>query len=92
MARLTKRIAFAFAAALCARAEIQLPYLIAEHMVVQRGLPVHIWGNAEPGERVTVKFRGVERAAAADSLGRWSVYLPPGAAGGPFPWPSTRPC
>lgn len=77
-------MALACAAAFRARAEIKLPYLIADHMVVQRGLPVHIWGKADPGERVAVAFRGAERAAVADSLGRWSVYLPPGDAGGPF--------
>jgi len=67
-----------------ARANITLPYLIADHMVVQRDLPVHIWGKAAPGENVIVAFRGAERRDAADSLGRWSVYLPPGPADGPF--------
>ncbi len=63
---------------------MSLPYLIADHMVVQRGLPVHIWGMAEPGETVSVAFRQNERRSVADQLGRWSVYLPPGDAGGPF--------
>jgi len=80
----TRLLACTIAAAICAYAEIKLPYLIADHMVVQRGLPVHIWGKAEPGERVGVTFRGHDRTAVTDSLGRWSVYLPPGAAGGPF--------
>jgi sialate O-acetylesterase len=71
-------------AACCARAEVKLPYLIADHMVLQRGLPVHIWGKADPAERVSVTFRGVDRSTSADDLGRWSVYLPPGEAGGPF--------
>ncbi|MBZ5584588.1 MAG: sialate O-acetylesterase, partial [Acidobacteriia bacterium] len=66
------------------RANIELPYLIADHMVLQRGLPVHIWGKAEPGETVSVAFRGAERKAVTDPLGRWSVFLPPGEAGGPF--------
>ena len=74
----------AVALAWCARGNVQLPYLIADHMVVQRGLPVHIWGMAEPGEAVSVAFRGAERHAVADPLGRWSVSLPPGDAGGPF--------
>ena len=76
-------LALAFAAG-TASAEVALPYLIADHMVVQRGLPVHVWGKAEPGEHVTVRFRGEERTAVTDSLGRWSVYLRPGEAGGPF--------
>src|ERR1035438_8319430 len=53
-------------------------------MVVQRELPVHIWGMAAPGEEVRVSFRGETRATKAGELGRWSVYLKPGAAGGPF--------
>ncbi len=78
------RIALAFAFASWAPAAVTLPYLLADHMVVQRGLPVHIWGKAEPGERVNVGFRGTESSSVADALGRWTVYLPPGEAGGPF--------
>lgn len=58
--------------------------MLAEHMVMQRGLPVHIWGNADATEAVSVDFRGATRTTRADNLGRWSVYLPPGEAGGPF--------
>jgi sialate O-acetylesterase len=74
----------ALAASLCASAAVRLPSVIGEHMVVQRGLPVHVWGLAEPGEAVSATFRGESRGATADDLGRWSIYLPPGEAGGPF--------
>src|SRR5579862_1159146 len=67
-----------------ARGDIGLPAVLAEHMVVQRGLPVHIWGSAAPGENVAVEFRGDTRTATADRLGRWSIFLAPGDAGGPF--------
>jgi sialate O-acetylesterase len=65
-------------------AEVTLPKILASHMVVQRDLPVHIWGTAAPGEEVGVNFRGETRSTKAGQLGRWSVYLAPGAAGGPF--------
>jgi sialate O-acetylesterase len=65
-------------------ADVTLPTLIAEHMVIQRGLPVHIWGKAAPDEAVSVTFRGETQAAKADPFGRWSVHLAPGEAGGPF--------
>ena len=65
-------------------AAVTLPYILADHMVLQRGLPVHIWGKASPGEAVAVAFRGHTRNATADAAGRWSVYLPPGEAGGPY--------
>ena len=66
-------------------AAVTLPAVLTDHMVVQRNLPVHVWGWAAAGEAVTVTFRGANGATATDSLGQWSVYLPPGEAGGPFP-------
>jgi sialate O-acetylesterase len=53
-------------------------------MVVQRDLPVHVWGHATPGEQVNVTFRDETRVVSANPLGRWNAYLRPGAAGGPF--------
>ncbi|MHB1936687.1 MAG: sialate O-acetylesterase [Acidobacteriaceae bacterium] len=67
-----------------ARAEARLPSIFADHMVVQRRLPVHVWGMATANETVSVTFRGESQRTTADSLGRWSVYLKPGEAGGPF--------
>jgi sialate O-acetylesterase len=71
-------------AALAANAAVRLPHLLTSGMVVQRGMPVHVWGAADPGEPVNVAFRGETRATTADELGRWSVWLKPGDAGGPF--------
>jgi sialate O-acetylesterase len=84
MNKLPLLIAFTLVAGSVAHADVTLPHILAEHMVVQRDLPVHIWGKAKPDEGVAVTFRGATQSATADSLGRWSVYLPPGAAGGPF--------
>ncbi len=67
-----------------ASAQVTLPKILTSHMVVQRDLPVHVWGMAAPGEEVRVSFRGESRSTKAGELGRWSVYLSPGAAGGPF--------
>ncbi len=65
-------------------AEVKLPTLFSDHMVVQRQRPVHVWGMAAPGESVAVSFRGESKSTSADRLGRWNVYLAPGEAGGPF--------
>jgi sialate O-acetylesterase len=65
-------------------ADATVPTLLADHMVVQRGLPVHVWGMAAPHEAVSVTFRGETKSCSADDDGRWSVYLSPGEAGGPF--------
>ncbi len=67
-----------------ADAAVSLPAVLGEHMVVQRELPFHLWGQAAPGETVRASFRGESRSAAADDLGRWSLHLPASAAGGPF--------
>ncbi len=65
-------------------AQVVVPKVIGSHMVVQRELPVHVWGTAAPDERVAVSFRGETSATEANGTGDWSVYLKPGAAGGPF--------
>jgi sialate O-acetylesterase len=75
-------LAFSYAGA--AYGDVMLPRVLASHMVVQRDLPVHLWGWAVAGETVTVSFRGQDRTTGANDLGQWGVYLPPGAAGGPF--------
>ncbi|UWZ82511.1 sialate O-acetylesterase [Occallatibacter riparius] len=69
---------------LSASAQVILPKVLSDHMVVQRDLPVHVWGMAQPGEQVTVSFRGEAKSTTSTNIGRWSLYLKPGAAGGPF--------
>lgn len=70
--------------ALPVSAQLTVPKVLSDHMVVQRGLPVHVWGKAPVGEQVSVTFRGETETATSNPLGRFSVYLKPGAAGGPF--------
>ena len=65
-------------------ADVSLPALFGDHMVVQRDLPVHVWGMAAPDEAVEVKFRDQSMSTAAAADGSWEVYLDPGSAGGPF--------
>lgn len=67
-----------------ASAQVTLPRVLSDHMVVQRNLPVHVWGRAPVGEQVLVTFRGETETATSNRLGRFSVYLKPGTAGGPF--------
>jgi len=65
-------------------ADVRLPALISDHMVLQQGVSAAIWGTADPGEAVTVKFREREYSATAGSDGKWRVHLEPISAGGPF--------
>jgi sialate O-acetylesterase len=67
-----------------AAADVRLPAVLGDHMVLQADRPIHLWGWAEPDERVQAKFRGQIGSAAADAEGRWSLYLNPETAGGPY--------
>ena len=64
-------------------AEVTLPALIGDHMVLQRDATVPIWGQAAPGEKVAVEFLGQNRSATADKNGDWRVNLKRLKAGGP---------
>ncbi len=82
--RLLHLSALAAALAFRAQADVTLPGILTDHMVVQRGRPVHIWGRAAANEAVSVSFRGETRQTTATAGGQWSVFLAPGEAGGPF--------
>jgi len=73
--------------AVTASAAVRLPSVVDSHMVLQRDKAISIWGWADPGEDVIVTLddRKVWTGRAqADSDGRWQVFLPPIAAGGPY--------
>jgi sialate O-acetylesterase len=67
-----------------ASAAVRLPNILSSHMVLQRDRPMHFWGWADPGEKVTVTLDGQIAESTADNLGKWSLYLPAHVAGGPF--------
>ncbi|HEX8283206.1 MAG TPA: sialate O-acetylesterase [Pyrinomonadaceae bacterium] len=60
-----------------------LHQLFADHMVLQRGARVPVWGWTTPGARVSVRMWGREAWATADARGRWTARLGPFEAGGP---------
>ena len=65
------------------RADVRLPGVFGEHMVLQCETAVPVWGWADPGEKVTVTLGDQSKEATADADGRWSVKLAALAAGGP---------
>lgn len=77
-------LAVALLLPLSASAEIRLPNAISDHAVLQRERPIHLWGWATAGARLTAQFHAQTVAAMADSFGRWSLWLAPEAAGGPY--------
>lgn len=67
-------------------AEVKLPSLFADGMVLQQRSNVTVWGWAEPGERVSVRgsWQWLGRSTATtDAEGRWQVRLNTPRAGGP---------
>jgi sialate O-acetylesterase len=58
-------------------ADVRLPALISDHMLLQRGAPARVFGWADPGEQVTVQYRGQTVAATANENGKWHVWLSP---------------
>lgn len=62
-------------ATVSARADVTLSAIFDEHMVLQRDIPVAVYGKAEPGEKVTVDFAGQTQSATADKEGAWCVKL-----------------
>ncbi|WP_294348140.1 sialate O-acetylesterase [Sphingobacterium sp.] len=63
------------AASFSAKANVILPNIFANHMVLQRNQPVAIFGSASPGEQVSVAFQNQLKTTEADQNGRWKVEL-----------------
>src|SRR5581483_10695621 len=66
-----------------ARADVRLPALVGDNMVIQQNVPARVWGWAAPGEQVTVTLAGKSAKTKADAQGKWEVRLGPFKAGGP---------
>lgn len=58
-------------------AEVRIPNVFGDHMVLQRDMNVPVWGWAAPGETVTVEFFGQSVSAKADTDGKWRLRLGP---------------
>ena len=95
------RLSLAVLLCLCATsmvdAKVKLPALISDGMVLQREQPIKVWGTADAGENVQVKFlknatptgvKGgklkVAYTVTADANGRWTLTLPAMKPGGPY--------
>jgi sialate O-acetylesterase len=66
-----------------AGAEVRVAALVGDHMVVQRGRPVRLWGTADAGEPVQAALADGRASTRADASGHWSLTLPALGAGGP---------
>jgi len=73
---------FGFASSVLA--EVKLPHIFGNDMVLQRGRVVPVWGWADAGEEITVEIAGQALHGKADEKGNWVVHLKPMQAGGPY--------
>lgn len=65
-------------------AQVKLPRLIRDSMILQRDSKINIWGWASKSEKIKIKFNGKNFKTTANAEGKWSLQLPAMKAGGPF--------
>ncbi|MDD2711016.1 MAG: hypothetical protein PHV34_23815 [Verrucomicrobiae bacterium] len=63
--------------------DVQLPSIIGENMVLQRGKIITLWGKANPGEKITATFQSDSAEAIASPEGKWNIKMGTFSAGGP---------
>ena len=59
------------------KADVKLPTLFGDNMLLQANKPVPVWGTADVGEKVTVSFAGQKVSSTADANGHWQLKLDP---------------
>ena len=59
-----------------ARAEVKVPTVFGDNMVLQRDVELPVWGQAAADEKVTVSIGAASASATADKNGAWAVKLP----------------
>lgn len=74
----------ACATCLSSLADVRLPAIFGDHMVLQRSQKDPVWGWADAGEKVTVTIAGQTHSTTANDQGHWKVVLDPIQAVGPF--------
>jgi len=67
-----------------ASANVKLPKIFADNMVLQRNKPIPVWGWAAANEKIEVKFNKQIKKTKADKNGKWMIRLDNETAGGPY--------
>ena len=65
-------------------ADISLPKIFSDHMVLQRNSKVKIWGSADANQKLKIKFAEKEVKTTADNRGNWIAYITTPGSGGPY--------
>ncbi|MGJ8656011.1 MAG: sialate O-acetylesterase [Akkermansiaceae bacterium] len=72
---LTKLLIASTLASVNTYAAVKPSSLFCDHMVLQQGMTVPVWGHADPSEKVTVTFAGQAKTTTTDKDGKWMVKL-----------------
>lgn len=75
--RFITSVLFILSASLPTWGAVSMPSLLSDNMVLQQGVPVHIWGQAEEGEEVTVEILDQKQKTVGDEAGKWEIWLHP---------------
>lgn len=65
-------------------ADITLPKIFGDNMVLQRNKPIPIWGWGKPNEKITIRFNHQTKNVTTDLNGNWKTTLDKEIAGGPY--------
>ena len=77
-------LALALAFSASSEAEVRLPSILGDGMVLQRDEPITIWGWADAAEEVEIRWQDASYRTEADGQGKWEIQLPECSAGGPY--------
>ena len=77
-------VLFGLTAAPLARADVTLPSIISDNMVLQQRSKMNVWGKADPGESVTVTLGPESAQTTAAQDGSWAVRISGLKSGGPY--------
>ena len=79
---LTPILLLSLGAATASHAGLTVAGAFSDHAVLQREIAVPVWGTADPGSKVTVKFQAQTKTVVAGKDGHWRLSLDPLKAGG----------
>ena len=65
-------------------AQVRLPQIISDGLVLQREQNIKIWGWSSANEEISLNFKDNKYQTVADDAGNWEIMLPPQLAGGPY--------
>lgn len=72
------------ATSLLVNAQIKMPHIFSNHMVLQRNAAIPVWGTAPANKLITLEMNGLKTEVTSSTSGNWKAYLPSFDAGGPY--------